>query len=143
MSREWDLAEIGLRRLNSRDIKAFWDAYRDVALPGLRHGSLYSRWRDVSEDLVLSLYITNRSVGVFLRGHRGERHATTAAMLAAHEPELGEALGATLAGDHGLAYLTDHRIVTTEPRNWPAAHHWLVDTEARYLAGLRDSRVGR
>jgi hypothetical protein len=82
---EWDLPEIGLRGLSARDRKMFWDGF--VALRpeiGYRWGNTFARWRAVpGTEFNLSLYITNRSVGLFVRGVRhaviGHAGATRAA----------------------------------------------------------------
>ena len=94
---EWDLPEIGLRGLTARDRKMFWDGF--VALRpeiGYRWGNTFSRWRVVpGTEFNLSLYITNRSVGLFVRGVRGTPlSATRARTRAAQEgtragPECG------------------------------------------------------
>ncbi len=143
---EWDIPEIaheiGLRRLGAQDIQAFWKQFAAVHGPGLQHGSLYSRWRVVADDLVISLYITNRSVGLFVRGQRGERYATTARRLSAYEPGLGQALGAALHDHEPLCYLISHRTVTTDTRQWPAAFEWLLAAERRYESVLRETCVG-
>ena len=106
---EWDIERRGLRSISSPEIKTFWNGYiaRRKDAP-IEHGSLYSRWRRVADDLVISLYLTNRSVGLFVRGQRGERYPTTVARLSAYEPELGIALGASLRGYRGL--LLSHAI---------------------------------
>ena len=66
---EWDIEHRGLRSISSPEIKTFWNGYvvRRKNAP-IEHGSLYSRWRRVADDLVISLYLTNRSVGLFVRG---------------------------------------------------------------------------
>lgn len=136
---EWDIAHGGLRTLSSREIKAFWDGYLAQRNdPRIRHGSLYSRWRHVADDLVVSLYLTNRSVGLFVRGQRGEGFATTVNRLAAFEPGLGQALGVSLRGDYKLCYLSNHRIAMTDPANWPAARAWLEREEAHFSKTLAD-----
>lgn len=136
---EWDLPDIGLRRLSSREIGAFWTGYAAAAKPGLSHGSLYSRWRVVSDDLVISLYVTNRSVGLFVRGQRGERWATTVERLSAFEPGLGQALGADLRGFQGCCYLSHRSLAMGDPSAWPGGYDWLEGRERHYrrvLSGL-------
>ncbi len=141
---EWDIAHGGLRSLSSPEIKRFWNGYvarRDDG--SIVHGSLWSRWRPVADDLVISLYLTNRSVGLFVRGQRGEGYRTTVARLAAHEPGLGSALGASLRGYEGCCYLTSHRLPVTDPATWPQAYPWLEEREAHYhrvLSGVRRHR---
>lgn len=140
---EWDIAHGGLRSLSSREIKAFWDGYlvrRND--PRIRHGSRYSRWRHVSDDLVVSLYLTNRSVGLFVRGQRGEGFATTLNRLSAFEPRLGQALGVSLRGEYKLCYLSNHPVAMVDPANWPAAHAWLERQEEHFSKTLTDVVVG-
>ena len=134
---EWDLPDIGLRRLGAQDIAAFWRGYSALCAPGLKHGSLWSRWREVSDDTIISLYLTNRSVGMFVRGQRGERYATTAQRLSAHEPQLGAALGSSLRGEYGLCYLVSRPTATTDLAQWSQAFDWLDETEGRYIATLQ------
>jgi hypothetical protein len=130
---EWDIAHCGLRSLSSREIKAFWDGYvaRREDAP-IEHGSLYSRWRYVGDDLVLSLYVTNRSVGLFVRGRRGEGYRTTLHRLTAYEPDLGRALGASLTGFEGCCYLSNLPLPVTDPSSWPQGYAWLEDLEEFY-----------
>lgn len=57
---EWDIARGGLRSISVSEIKAFWNGYISLRLDTqIEHGSLYSRWRRVGDDLVLSLYVAN------------------------------------------------------------------------------------
>ncbi len=130
---EWDIARRGLRSISSPEIKTFWNGYIAHRRPVvIDHGSLYSRWRPVSDDLVISLYLTNRSVGLFVRGQRGERYRMTLSRLSAHEPQLGEALGASLDGYPGCCYLTNLPLPVTDLENWPQAYAWLEEREELY-----------
>ena len=130
---EWDIARRGLRSISSPEIKSFWDGYIAHRRPVLiEHGSLYSRWRRVSDDLVISLYLTNRSVGLFVRGQRGERYRTTLNRLSGYEPRLGQALGASLSGYVGCCYLTNLPLPVTDPESWPQAYAWLEGQEEFY-----------
>ena len=130
---EWDIARRGLRSISPPEIKSFWDGYIALRRPvPIEHGSLYSRWRRVSDDLVISLYLTNRSVGLFVRGQRGERYRTTLNRLSGYEPQLGEALGASLSGYVGCCYLTNLPLPVTDPGNWPQAYAWLEEQEELY-----------
>ena len=139
MMDEWDIANRGLRSLSSPEIRRFWDGYVDFRKPvAIDHGSLWSRWRRVSDDLVISLYLTNRSVGLFVRGERGERYPTTVARLSAYEPALGEALSASLRGYEGCCYLSNFPLAVTDPANWPRGYAWLEEQEERYREVLSD-----
>lgn len=138
---EWDIAhQRGLRSLSSREIKAFWDGYAARRPdPPIRHGSLYSRWRHVGSDLVISLYIANRSVGLFVRGRRGEGYRTTLHRLSAHEPGLGRALDASLTGYEGCCYLSRLPVPATDRASWPQAYAWLEEREAFYHRVLSEA----
>ena len=130
---EWDIERSGLRSLSSPEIKRFWDGYVVFRAPVvIERGSLWSRWRRVADDLVLSLYLTNRSVGLFVRGERGERWATTVNRLASHEPALGDALGASLRGYQGCCYLSNFPLPVTDPACWPRGYDWLAEREEFY-----------
>ncbi len=136
---EWDFSRGSLRSLSSPEIRQFWNGYiarRDAGL--IVHGSLYSRWRILADDLVLSLYVANRSVGLFVRGQRGESFATTANRLSAHEPALGRALGAGLRDFPGCCYLGRLPLAVTDPASWPKGYDWLEREEQRYVGVLGD-----
>lgn len=130
---EWDIARRGLRSISSPEIKTFWNGYIAHRRPVvIDHGSLYSRWRPVSDDLVISLYLTNRSVGLFVRGQRGEHYRTTLNRLSGYEPQLGEVLGASLGGYVGCCYLVNLPLPVTDPGSWPQAYAWLEEQEEFY-----------
>jgi len=134
---EWDIERAGLRSLSSPEIKRFWDGYAAFRKPiEIAHGSLWSRWRVVSEDLVISLYLTNRSVGVFVRGQRGEGYKTTVERLSAFEPDLGVALGASLRGYEGCCYLSNHPLPVIDPASWRQGYTLLADREEHYFRVL-------
>jgi hypothetical protein len=141
---EWDIERRGLRSISAPEIQAFWAGYiahrKDAPI---EHGSLYSRWRRVADDLVISLYLTNRSVGLFVRGQRGERYPTTVARLSAYEPGLGIALGASLSGYPGCCYLTNFPLPVTDPASWPRGYGWLEEQEERYHRVLSEAVVGK
>lgn len=136
---EWDISHRGLRSLSSPEIKRFWDGYIAFRKPvEIVHGSLWSRWRRVADDLVISLYLTNRSVGLFVRGQRGEGYRATLNRLSAHEPRLGQALGASLAGYEGCCYLSNFPLPVSDPASWPQGYAWLEEREEHYHRLLGD-----
>ena len=140
---EWDFARSGLRSLSAAEIRRFWDGYiarREDAR--IEHGSLYSRWRHVADDLVLSLYVTNRSVGLFVRGQRGESWATSVNRFSAFEPDLGLALAASLRGFKGCCYISSHPLPVTDRSSWKRGYHWLEKRERHYGRVLQDIVVG-
>lgn len=127
----------GLRKLSVPECNAFWEGY--VALrPGLRllRGNHYSRWRPVAgTDIFIALYLTNRSVGLFVRGERGLSLKGAVRKLSLHEPRLSRALGAP-PFDQGCPYLSRYPLATTDRANWPAGHDWLLQREAFYHSVL-------
>ena len=133
---EWDLPEIGLRGLSARDRKMFWDGF--VALRpeiGYRWGNTFSRWRAVpGSEFNLSLYITNRSVGLFVRGVRGTPLSATRARLEPRRNELELVLGAAL--DDECPLLRNLRLTTTDASTWGRAYDWLRQSETDYLRAL-------
>jgi hypothetical protein len=133
---EWDLPSIGLRNLSAAERRAFWDRYaalrREVRY---RWGNTFSRWREVpGTNLNISVYITNHSVGLFVRGERGASLSSTRAILASRAGELEQALDARL--DDEAPLLRSLPLATTDPATWARAYEWLAEREADYLAAL-------
>lgn len=126
-------------RQTDRERQKFWRAFADrfPELP-LRYGNTFARWRDVpATELVVSHYLTNRSVGVFVRGQRGIPVPETAASLYAHAFSLGVALGVEL-GDARVPFLANHPVAVRDPRTWPECHDWLRHTGERYVGILAE-----
>ncbi|HTV68819.1 MAG TPA: hypothetical protein VMF90_09810 [Rhizobiaceae bacterium] len=133
---EWDLPEIGLRGLSGADRKRFWDGFV-ATRPGVVYawGNTFSRWRVVPDtEFNLSLYITNRSIGLFVRGVRGIPRAETCARLSPRKLELETALNAQINDECPL--LRNFPLTTTNPGTWNTAYEWLEANEAEYLAVL-------
>jgi hypothetical protein len=102
----------------------------------LRWGNTYSRWRDVpGTELVLAYYITNHSVGVFVRGQRGVPCRDTAATLPAFSLEA--ALGVPL-GNPDFPFGSIYRFDPFQTRAWPKSHIWLNETGERYVSVLAE-----
>lgn len=133
---EWDLPTIGLRNLSFGDRKTFWKAYQ-AARPDVRYawGNTFSRWRVVPGTVFnLSLYITNHSVGLFVRGERGVPLSATRIALAPRKKELEGALDARV--DDEAPLLRSLAIATRDPATWARAQEWLARSETDYLAKL-------
>jgi hypothetical protein len=133
---EWDLPEIGLRGLSHRDRKMFWDGFI-AQRPEVVYawGNTFSRWRAVpGSEFNLSLYITNRGVGLFVRGVRGTPLLATRASLEPRRKELERRLRAAL--DDECPLLRNLPLATTDPSTWGLAHDWLRQSEADYLKAL-------
>lgn len=128
--------EASLRGLSTRDRSVFWEGFV-ATRPGVDYakGNNFSRWRAVpGTGLNIALYITNRSVGLFVRGPRGVPLSATRVDLRARTAELESALGARL--DDEAPLLRNFRLPATDTSCWPMAYDWLRDNEAEYMAVL-------
>jgi hypothetical protein len=122
-------------RQSDRDRRSFFEGFA-VRFPAvrLRWGNTFARWRDVpATDLVVSHYITNHSVGVFIRGQRGMPAADTAARLPAYSLSL--ALEAEL-GNPNFPFVTALRLNTLDHAAWPGCYDWLFEAGDRYVTTL-------
>lgn len=82
-------------------------------------------------DIFIALYLTNRSVGMFVRGERGLSLKGAVRLLSLHEPRLSAALGVPVLAEK-CPYLTRRPVTTVDRGNWPAAQEWMMDREAFY-----------
>ncbi|MDB5540086.1 MAG: hypothetical protein JWQ89_1813 [Devosia sp.] len=121
----------------------FWDGFaaRFPSMP-LGGGNSYSRWRELPElNLVISLYLSEQSAGLFVRGPRGASDTETAARLRLVEPAIIEALGLDLgntASPFARARYANHG----DEASWPAIYDWLADQETRYRTALHSVLSG-
>lgn len=121
-------------------LRAFWAVFH------LRSGerrcvfrTRYARWRAVAgSDLVISQYVTNRSIGVFLRGPRGETWRTTAARLSPVAGVLSDALEARMG--RGFLFPTRAVLDTADEANWEGMADWLHAAGDRYEERLIAAR---
>ena len=137
----------GLRKLSGPERDLFWRQYiaRRPALD-IRYGNTYSRWRPVAgTDLFLSLYITNRSVGLFVRGERGLSLTGALRKLEPYEKSLCNALGVSSVSEK-CPYLSRLPLAASDPETWPQGHDWLLEREefyhrtlARIVGGIEES----
>ena len=124
-------------RQTDRDRRRYFDGFqrRFPALP-LRWGNTFARWRDVpGTELVVSHYITNHSVGVFIRGQRGVPCIETAAQLPALSLEI--ALAAPL-GRPDFPFVTALPLDTLDEATWAMSYDWLRAAGERYVAALAE-----
>lgn len=122
-------------RQTDRERRRFFDGFQ-TRFPelALRWGNTFARWRDVpGTELVVSHYITNHSIGVFVRGQRGVPCIETAAQLPAFSLELG--LEAPL-GRPDFPFVTALPLDTLEEANWAPNYDWLFRTGDRYTQVL-------
>ena len=104
--------------------------------PGYAGANVYRRVEEA--DLVVSLYLAARAVGVFLGGKRRE---DVDALQAKIEPYL-EPLRAALGVEQlGLWATTALKIETSERTNWDRMADWLHDRRVIYERVLRDAEA--
>jgi len=115
----------------------FWAAFAARhPRPVLGWGNTFARWRDVpGTELIVSYNISQRGVGVFVRGIRGIKVRETAAQLAGYSLEL--ALGVP-PGNANFPFVSWIRADTADPSTWPACHDWLFEAGNRYTAVLAE-----
>lgn len=120
------------RPQSDRQRRAYFDAFaRRVPELSLRWGNTFSRWRDIpGTELVLAYYITNHSVGVFVRGQRGVPCRDTAATLPLYSLET--ALGVPI-GNPDFPFVSAYRFDPFAEAAWPASHDWLTTTGEHYV----------
>lgn len=142
-----DPLDRALKRLSVRECNLFWEGYAALR-PGLRlaRGNHWSRWRAVAgTDLFIAVYLTNHSVGLFVRGERGLSLKGAARRLDLYEPRLSRALGVAPFGQ-GCPYLDRMPLATNDRASWPRGHAWLIEREefyhrtlARIVGGIEDT----
>ncbi len=136
VAHEWDLPRIGLRGLSAGDRQRFWRGF-EAGRRGAPYvkGNGFSRWRPVpGAELNIALYITNRSVGLFVRGERGIPLSATRVLLGPRRVELETTLRAQL--DDEVPLLRRLPLATTDVSTWPGAYEWLRDNEEDFLRVL-------
>jgi hypothetical protein len=129
-----DLSTIGQFRL------AFWQHYlgrypsEAVDYPA---DALSNRWRSLpAHGLIVSQYLAQRSVGVFIRGERGEDRTQNEARLAPHLTELERRLNASPNDD--WAFGKSKAFDTKDRANWDQMADWLHETAELYVNTLTD-----
>lgn len=122
-------------RQSDRERRAYFEAF-SARYPELRlrWGNTFSRWRDVpGTELVLAYYITNHSVGVFVRGQRGTPCRDTAATLPRFSLET--ALGVDM-GTPDFPFVSPYRFDPGARAAWPKSHVWLHAEGERFVKAL-------
>lgn len=123
--------------------RAFWRHFAD-AQPALHaatvRGNEHSRWLPVGAGgVIVALYLTNGSVGVFVRGERGSRIGHVRERLFPRRESLAWALGQPdiKLGSRFLLN-TSLRLDMHDRAIWPQAADWLAATAPLYQSALRD-----
>ena len=121
----------------SRFRREFWAHYAERhSNDGIRAGyaaSSFWVWIE-SAELNLSLYVAQRSVGVWLRGRRGESSEEVQERVRAWEQELRNELEVEIGEETSWGSYANSRyeIDTSDRDNWPAMADWLHGKIADY-----------
>ena len=129
-----------------RDFWAHFAANEPVLHGRTTPGNEHSRWLAVGtgSGLVVALYLTNRSVGDFVRGERGSRIGHVRERLFAHRDELASALEQPkLKLGERFLLNTSLKLDMNNRRNWDRAGEWLAVEAPRYEAALLDLLLRR
>ncbi len=105
-----------------------------------------SRWRVLTEqDLVVVQYISQTSVGVFIRGRRGVGPEAVAERLSPYYDTLRDRLGVVFQEGREKTYFFVKylKLDTNDEANWDRATDWLKAEADRYEAALRDVLGGK
>ena len=94
-----------------------------------------------SAELNLSLYLAQRSVGVWVRGKRGEPAEAVWERIQTWEQRLRDELGVEIGeGTSWGSFANSHYLVNTKDRsNWPAMADWLHNKIADYRRVLEST----
>ena len=129
--------------------KEFWTHYVNRFPDELARGNAdaaSSRWRVLSElGLVVTIYLAQKSVGVFIRGTRGTSNAEVFERLAPHADRLRMATGAEIGNPEAGHYfsLSSFKCNSNDKAQWDAMSDWLHSTADAYETALKDIFAGQ
>lgn len=119
--------------------RSFWTRYveRHPSEGVATSGS--NRWRQVAGmDLLISMWVSADTVGLFVRGKFGVPAETTAARLAPHAVQISQASGAPFnETSNNFFFLKRLDIDNSNDKNWDRATDWLKAEADRYEAALK------
>ena len=120
--------------------KKFWtyylEKYPEEGQYGPANGSS-NRWRPVIEaELVVSSYISKRSVGLFVRGHRGVDQKEVWNQIEPFTEELIRKTGGSITSDG--SFHDFWRIDTSNESNWDEMADWLYQKSRTYENALSE-----
>ena len=124
--------------------RGFWarlgERHADVGFIG---ASSSSEWLPVPGlDLMVSAWISQDGVGVFVRGGRGRDGSAVTPDLMPYAARLTEKLGVPL-GATLYPFTKDYRLDLSDQSNWDAAADWLVAEAQAYARILAETIEGR
>ena len=132
-----NLSELGQFRLD------FWTHYVNRFPEEAKHEKVKgvsSRWRVVKEcGLVISIYLAQKSVGIFIRGNSGESPQEVYEKLEPHLDYLTQTLGADPGKPDGKYSFGKYlKINTADKNNWDKMSDWLYQHSETYENALKE-----
>ncbi len=128
-----------------RDFWAYFAGAQPKLFARTARGNEHSRWLPVGAGgLIVALYVTNLSVGVFVRGERGSRVGHVRERLFSYRQRLAKALAQPdiKLGERFLLN-TGLRLDMHDRANWHSASDWLASRAFLYEEALRNVLTGR
>lgn len=94
-------------------------------------------WGEDHWEVQIILFIARDSVGVFIRGPRGQNDNETTRRLAPIAEEIAEAIGVPMHSDQSKRLFASRLHAETSDRHqWDRLADWITETANRYFAGL-------
>jgi len=124
--------------------KEFWTHFVGrfpEELAGGKADASSSRWRVLSDlDLVVVIYLAQKTVGAFIRGTRGSVTADVFERLLPHADQLNSALGTELGSPEKGHYfsITWKNCTSSDKTQWDDMCDWMHSTANNYEAVLRN-----
>ena len=124
-------AESELTRLRQR----FWDRYLQKYPGTFDPARTSSVWLPLLADgsVVLSMFVANKTSGMFIRGPRGTDAKAVGTYLAKHQEVLEEAFGPSQPSRGGYHYLTSIDIPLTTQERWDELIDWMDAQQKKYV----------
>jgi hypothetical protein len=124
----------------------FWEHYLARHPEELRHGgaqAVSNRWRMLDGlDMVLSYWLANVNVGVFIRGVRGANAHEVYQQLAPHADALQRATGVEMGDPAGPYYFIKRQPANwTDRDQWDGLADWIFETANTYEQALRQIAI--
>ena len=147
---EW---ERGLRAVTAQGLseigrfrKEFWTAYAErYPDDGFSPGAASSVWYETPDpEMLLSLYLAQGSVGIFMRGKRGIEAEKVADRVERYKGILQNRFDIELGArtSWGTHRISDLQIDARDRANWPRMIDWLHGAAHRFLTIFEDSVNG-
>jgi len=125
--------------------EAFWNTYLERHPEAANEGIKPQRgWNGYTVlaggDIRISVWIGEKTAGIYVRGDMGENKHSAAQLLAPHAEHLTEVLGVENYDPGPNGHLFGERLAKTytEPANWPDIIDWMEARRIAYVAAISE-----